>query len=157
MENLSFTKRNQNQMKIIWFMSVLCICLSINTYAQRIVYAYDDAGNRISRQPKIVIQSSSNQLRSAADTETFEEILSELKISIYPNPTHGVLKIDISGGEIPENAQIYLYTITGRLIGEWENLSTSNIIDISSQSTGNYLMKIVLDDDHISDWKIIKK
>jgi hypothetical protein len=116
MENLSYMKKNR--IKFIWFVVVLCTCLSVNTHAQRIEYTYDDAGNRTSRLPEIVMQSPSDHLRAATDIETFEETLSELKISIYPNPTDGILKVDISGGEIPENAQIYLYTITGSLVGD---------------------------------------
>jgi hypothetical protein len=157
MKNSSFMKSLQNRRKIIWFTTVLCACLSVNTYAQRVVYAYDNAGNRISRYPEIVMESSSGELRSETGNETFEETVAEMKISIYPNPTHGILKVNISGKEIPENAQIHLYTINGTLIGQWRNLSVSNTIDISSHPSGNYLMRIVLDNSNVSNWKIIKK
>ena len=41
-----------------------------------------------------------------------EEELSETKVTIYPNPTKGMLKVDISGVEQFENAQISLYDLT---------------------------------------------
>jgi hypothetical protein len=157
MKNLLLIKSFQNRKRIIGFMTILCTCLFVNTYAERIMYAYDDAGNRISRNSEIIMESSSGQLRSETGIETFEETLPELKISIYPNPTHGILKVDISGKEIPENAQIDLYTINGILIEQWRNISVSNTIDISSHPLGNYLMRIVLDSNNVSNWKIIKK
>jgi hypothetical protein len=65
-------------------------------YAQRVVYAYDDAGNRISRQKEIILQSSSDpSLRSSTDSEEFEETLLDLKISIYPNPTQWTFPLNL--------------------------------------------------------------
>jgi putative uncharacterized protein (fragment) len=120
-----------------------------DAYAQnKIKYTYDSAGNRLSRQKEIVVQT-----RGALSDE---EELSETKVTIYPNPTKGVLKVDISGVEKFENAQISLYDLTGKLLQQWAGISQSNTIDLSERTPGMYIMQVAYN-GKISSWKIIKE
>lgn len=59
-------------------------------------------------------------------------------VQIYPNPTTGI--VSISG---VDDAVISVYDISGRLIN---SLVNGNIIDLSSQSNGIYLIKIQKDE-----------
>ena len=140
-----------------------------NTTTTRIKYSYDPSGNRKSREKVITMSRSSMPNSSAVETDTpdtevaaaeipsFEDVLSEMKITIYPNPTQGLLQIDITGGEIPEGAKIYINNMMGMVIRQMNGISGSNTMDISSQQTGTYIMTIMLDKDNISTWKIIKE
>jgi len=128
---------------------VLSMWAAADAYAQnKIKYTYDSAGNRLSRQKEIVVQT-----RGALSDE---EELSETKVTIYPNPTKGVLKVDISGVEKFENAQISLYDLTGKLLQQWAGISQSNTIDLSERTPGMYIMQVAYN-GKISSWKIIKE
>ena len=108
------------------------------------------------------IQDLSNKLdtmfKNLSDNMAYidEEELSETKVTIYPNPTKGVLKVDISGVEKFENAQISLYDLTGKLLQQWAGISQSNTIDLSERTPGMYIMQVAYN-GKISSWKIIKE
>ena len=95
-------------------------------------------------------------LNNGEEPSVYEEELSETKVTIYPNPTKGVLKVDISGVEKFENAQISLYDLTGKLLQQWAGISQSNTIDLSERTPGMYIMQIVYN-GNASSWKIIKE
>ena len=132
----------------------------------KISYSYDASGNRTSRKTITMSSMVSSSIRSASISETevavaeiplFEDVLAEKKITIYPNPTQGMLQIDITGEEISRDARIYLYNMSGKLIHQLTGISASNHLDISSQPAGVYIMRIMLDNNNISSWKIIKE
>lgn len=139
--------------------------LGMQTYAQPVKYSYDAAGNRKSREKVInmasMVKSSTGETGTnedaVAEIPKFEDVLSEMKITIYPNPTKGMLQVEIAGGEIPKDAKIYIYNISGNLIRQVSGVSGSNVVDISPQPAGSYIMRIYIDKDHISSWKIIKE
>ena len=116
---------------------------------------YDDAGNRLTRKKEIVVQTR-GALNNGEEPSVYEEELSETKVTIYPNPTKGMLKVDISGVEKFENARISLYDLTGKLSQQWAGISQSNEIDLSERTPGMYIMQIVYN-GNASSWKIIKE
>ncbi len=69
-------------------------------------------------------------------------------ISVYPNPTTGILNITNA-----ENATVYVYGISGNLLQVCENAGTHEVIDISSFKGGVYIVQIITSDNE----KIIKK
>lgn len=74
-------------------------------------YTYDAAGNRIKRE---IVMS-----RSIENTEKpLTETLSRKSISIYPNPTAGLLKISISGWETTDKCKFTIFSLKGALIQE---------------------------------------
>lgn len=112
-------------------------------------YSYDAAGNRIKRE--IVLS------RSIENTEKpLSETLSEKQIKIYPNPTEGILKTEISGWEITDKCIFTVYSLKGSLIQEISVNSSTTEIDLSGESNGIYLLNIELNNSK-SVWKIIKK
>ena len=141
---------------IFLLFAVLSMWAAADAYAQnKIKYTYDSAGNRLSRQKEIVVQTR-GALSDGEEPSVYEEELSETKVTIYPNPTKGVLKVDISGVEKFENAQISLYDLTGTLLQQWGSISQSNVVDISDRTPGMYIMQIVYN-GNTSSWKIIKE
>ena len=74
-------------------------------------YTYDAAGNRIKRE--IVLS------RTMENTEKpLTETLSRKSISIYPNPTAGLLKISISGWETTDKSKFTIFSLKCALIQE---------------------------------------
>ena len=110
----------------------------------------------MTRQKEIVVQTSGVLSDDEGEPSIYEEKLSETKVTIYPNPTRGMLKVDISGVEKFENARISLYDLTGTLMQQWGSISQSNAVDISDRTPGMYIMQIVYN-GNTSSWKIIKE
>ena len=150
-------KRTFKRIATIFLLSgIFSMWVSLDLCAQqRIKYIYDSAGNRLSRQKEIVVQTR-GALNNGEEPSVYEEELSETKVTIYPNPTKGMLKVDISGVEKFENARISLYDLTGTLLQQWGSISQSNMVDISDRTPGMYIMQIVYN-DNTSSWKIIKE
>ena len=93
-------KRISKRVALIFLLSVvLSMWAGLDICAQRIKYTYDNAGNRLTRQKEIVIQTRGALSDDEGEPSIYEEKLSETKVTIYPNPTRGILKIDISGVE----------------------------------------------------------
>ena len=78
------------------------------------------------------------------------------QISIFPNPSDGIINIMYS--DIKENKKIRLYNIQGQIIYEdislWP-LSGIKQIDISKQSKGVYYLEI-FNDESRNSYKVIK-
>ena len=53
--------------------------------------------------------------------------------SIYPNPTNGIIHID------NEISYVEIYSIVGQLVTE----SKENVIDLSKQEAGTYILKVI--------------
>lgn len=150
------SKRISKRVALIFLLSVvLSMWAGLDICAQRIKYTYDNAGNRLIRQKEIVVQTR-GALSDEEEPSVYEEELSETKVTIYPNPTRGMLKVDISGVEKFENARISLYDLTGKLLQQWAGISQSNEIDLSERTPGMYIMQVAYN-GKISSWKIIKE
>ena len=143
---------------------------------EKVSYFYDLSGNQILRKIQEISMSTTTTSSSSAasmlkstasgtgasevatkESPKYEDVLSEMKITIYPNPTRGMLRVDISGSYVSKDARIYLYNIQGALITQLTDISETNDLDISSQPEGTYIMRIMLDKNNISTWKIIKE
>lgn len=149
-------KRISKRVALIFLLSVvLSMWAGLDICAQRIKYTYDNAGNRLTRQKEIVVQTR-GALSDEEEPSVYEEELSETKVTIYPNPTRGMLKVDISGVEKFENARISLYDLTGKLLQQWAGISQSNEIDLSERTPGMYIMQVAYN-GKINSWKIIKE
>ncbi|MDR0543142.1 MAG: T9SS type A sorting domain-containing protein [Dysgonamonadaceae bacterium] len=117
-------------------------------------FVYDEAGNRISRT--IVFNTTSGQLRSDDETTDYTEVFPETILHIYPNPTEGLLQINIENLPDGETVQIAVFTASGQLLFKKEHQPAFTEIDLGGQPAGIYLLKIQIGDKS-TEWKIIKK
>ncbi len=126
-------------------------------YSQtKVSYGYDAAGNRVSRTIVITQLKSAPAPEQEEHTTVYSEMLSGIKLDIYPNPTDGLLKVEIHNLPEGQTAGIMLYNLSGQLILTKKGIEKSAEIDISNQQAGTYLMKIVAG-EYQTEWKIIKK
>ena len=158
--NLLKIKKNMKKILSQKCAVIIIACISLMFGADcfaGIEYKYDAAGNRVLRENKIPMQAK--RFVDAAEEQTtdiFEEELAEMKITIFPNPTKGLLQVKISNAETLQGTEILLYNPQGTLIKRFGNLSELTTLDISSQPDGIYIMQIVSGKNIISTWKIIK-
>lgn len=125
-------------------------------------YEYDDNGNRKTASVTYLTTSLKSDTVSlldiVADNNTTDSIPSdgwaigpdELQggsiISLYPNPTYGMvlLKVTNSGNNITKKDGNYysLWDITGKMIKSQQSLGTLNTINLSSQPNGIYIVRV---------------
>ncbi|MDR0828844.1 MAG: T9SS type A sorting domain-containing protein, partial [Prevotellaceae bacterium] len=77
-------------------------------------------------------------------------------LSVFPNPTYGLVRVEISG-EMPEHPiNVTLTDVNGKRLQNFTTESPYFDVDLISYVQGNYLL-LVLIDDKKSVWKIIKQ
>jgi len=140
---------------LVTFCLVLGSCLSVlgQSPSNYIKYDYDAAGNRISRRCLSVT------LRSATapmDSSEVEGALNELKVTIYPNPTRGVIVAGLSTFSPNTSITYILFTADGRKLQQLNAESDRTPIDLSNYTPGVYLLKVVADKKNL-EFKIIKQ
>jgi len=159
-------KKNTLSPKTAALLLFACCVMLVGTECfAAIKYEYDAAGNRIKRYNEVYLPArqanidDDEQTTDIFDEQTtgiYEEELPEMKISVTPNPTKGILQIQISNANTLQGAEIRLYSPQGTLIRQVNNLSEITTLDISDQPNGIYIMQVVLNNKEISTWKIIK-
>jgi len=124
----------------------LLILVAINLQAVDHYFYYDGAGNREER-------TQIKRLKVVAQPK--DEVLGEHKITVYPNPTYGPLKIDITNLTEEITAEIEVLSLSGEMLFEFKDIVGITNIDMSKQVNGVYLINIRIG-EKTSYWKIVK-
>ena len=134
---------------------LIAFFISLSAYSQTTIeYHYDSSGNRTERV--IVLNTKSANIGGDDNlTEVFDDKLDAGEIKIYPNPTEGLLRIDLPNFDLP-NANLYLYDLTGKLLRQQTAVGGSNEMNLYAYSAGVYLL-IIQAGQEKREWKIIKK
>ena len=144
-------------MRKICILFYLILLPAVTSAQDKIGYTYDSAGNRINR--KAIQSFKKTMARHQANTsedQRASDMLHDHSITICPNPTDGLLRINVSGLKGTDDCSLCFYTSLGTLIMT-ENVKKENIdINISNQPAGIYLLKITIN-DKVTTWKVIKK
>ena len=74
--------------------------------------------------------------------------------AVFPNPTSGLLTIELS--EVSDNLSIQLTDLTGRILFNQRLQSLQTVLDVSSYATGEYLLIVTSNDTSLNTLKIIK-
>lgn len=124
--------------------------------AQNMVsYAYDNAGNRISR--KIVpIGSNPNHAKKSAEPDPVVEQLGERKITVYPNPTRGALAVEVTGGNTNDAIRLIVFSAQGTQLQSLRVTATKTPIDMTAYPDGWYIMRITAGGKS-TEFKIVKQ
>lgn len=127
-----------------------------------ISYAYDNAGNRISRKVVVYTTSLAHAKQSTEKSPPVEEQLGDRKISIYPNPTKGALAVEITGGnDKPVSAggdeiRILLFSAQGTKLQEMTAESGKTPVNMLVYPSGWYVLRVKAG-DKVTEFKIIKQ
>ncbi|MFA5328478.1 MAG: T9SS type A sorting domain-containing protein [Prolixibacteraceae bacterium] len=114
------------------------------------VYTYDSSGNRTER-----VINFNKSARIDSNLSTITEELGELSIKIYPNPTKGILKVELTGNNNEEDTRLIIYNANGSQIINKQIPNNLEMVNLSGFPTGIYILKIVVG-QNISEWKILK-
>ncbi len=131
-------------------------CLPLLHSQNKVSYGYDAAGNRISRTITMPALRSAPAPQPEEPAAVYSEMLSDIEVRIYPNPTDGLLKVEMRNLPEGQTAGIWIYSISGKQISAQREITGFAEMDISSHPPGTYLMKIVAG-EYQTEWKIIKQ
>lgn len=98
-----------------------------------IQYTYDESGNRIRRAVK---DSETNPLGIASLPDSTHAPVAVAN----PNPTAGIVTVELVGGENPMADGISLFSLEGSPIKNWGAFSQSLQIDLSPYPSGWYVL-----------------
>ena len=140
-------------MKKISVLLFAILLIQTSSYAD-VQYSYDASGNRIKKE--IVLNTKQSIQTVDENIKPASEMLSERNIKIFPNPTHGILKIEINPLEKEDNSIIAVSKMSGQLLIQFDNVESSTEMDLSQYANGLYLLQIVINGEN-SVWKIIKE
>lgn len=136
--------------KLIFVICCLLVTIVVNSQ-QYLSYAYDDAGNRISRTIFLGSKSAAVQQQ-----EEIKEIIATQEIKIYPNPVESILSVSVTGFDNTISGDYFIYNLTGGLLKREKIKSEHTILDLSSFSSGTYLLQVLINGEK-AVWKIIKE
>lgn len=144
----------KTSIQFCFYFTLFLLAVPFASQAQTLYYKYDASGNRTERSihldNKSMVNDSSNVV---IEDKTFDDEV----IRIYPNPTRGMLEVEIPADpEKQEEIDITVTNITGQVIVKKRREPNITTIDLSSQPAGIYLM-IIRKGKEISQWKIIKQ
>ena len=142
-----------------FYQSTILFALSLISFpdaasSQTISYGYDLAGNRIKRE--IVLSTYGDNSRKVVPKSSFAESLSDKTIKIYPNPTKGMLKVEIGGWTDTDNGSLTFFNSNGVCLISKPLVEPYETLNITEFSPGIYFMKIKIHDNETT-WKIIKE
>lgn len=142
------------------YLQIILIVLSssfsiyLTAQTQMVSYAYDYAGNRISR--KIVdLGSSPSHVKKAEEPAPVEEQLGERKITVYPNPTKGMLGVEITGSDQSDAIRIEVFSAQGTLLQRKTAETGVNPIQMTNYPAGWYILRVQAG-EKLTEFKIIK-
>ena len=142
------------------FITIILILYSININclfsqsASKIIFSYDQAGNRISRV--IVLESSQAVRQQPIDTLELKDASGFGELRIYPNPTIGQIHVLIPHSEAVQSGYIQIYDIEGQMLLKQDAVTGDNAVNMSEFIPGWYVLRIT-QGELSTEFKIIKK
>jgi hypothetical protein len=142
-------------MKQHYLLFIFLLVLSLSAMSQNMVsYAYDYAGNRISR--KVVSLNSNPSHVKAAEPAPVVDELGERKITVYPNPTKGVLAVEITGGDDKDEIRLIVFSAQGVQLQNVKVGATTTPVNMSTYPGGWYILRVSAG-SKVTEFKIIKQ
>ena len=110
---------------------------------------YDNAGNRIKREV-ITLGGGPTPVRLTDTT-----IYTQEDVKIYPNPTRGILNIELVNSSEEIDRTIEIYSLEGKLVKREMMETSTKTLDLSNTKNGVYYLNIY-GGDKLVKWKVVK-
>jgi hypothetical protein len=136
--------------RIIFFL--LLLLAAVKLIAQSVSYSCDAAGNRTVRTFSL---SPSSPSPEEAIT-SLSDIIAEKSILIFPNPTKGIVTVEIKEYSNEMKAEFRLTDLSGKTIINRKATGSIQTFELSRQASGIYLLHIQINGESVV-WKIIKE
>lgn len=117
-----------------------------------LTYSYDAAGNRILREIRIETPRQGQQ--RSRSSERLDDRVAGVNISFSPNPTKGMLHVEIQA-DAPSVESVSLFAMSGTLLQTAKG-ETSMDFDLSDAPSGIYLLVAQINGERMS-YKVIKE
>lgn len=148
--------------KLIMTLFCLMTVFTSNISAQSISFDYDESGNCKLKYKTVVLARAQAKLNNDKQKNPSDSTLNQVsnfgerKIIIYPNPTKGLLNIELTGKPLETKAEYRLTDLSGKLImhGQFDLMRLS--LDLSHLLPGTYMLHIDMESKK-DVWKIIKE
>ena len=128
--------------------------------SQPVSFYYDAAGNRTSRSLVLNMTAQPSPGQEEGDDERRDEIKTEhiagLSLKVSADPREGIVRIQVLSDSRIDQGTYLVFTTGGLKVLDGTLRKGDNIIDISSQPSGIYAIRIDLGEYH-ETWKIVKK
>lgn len=121
-------------------------------------FGYNARGHRVTRT-SILLKSATipaDTVLAKEMSKPLEDLIGLQKTVIYPNPTKGLLRIELPALSDQE-AIIEVFDSSGRMAIQKKAVESSNEVDLSNHPSGFYIMSIQIGRDNRREWKIIKE
>jgi len=149
--------KHLHKMKHYYLLISFLSLFSIAGMSQNMVsYAYDNAGNRISRKIVALNSNPSHIKNDSVAPAPVVDLLGERKITVYPNPTQGMLGVEITGGDDKDQLQISLYNADGKQLQNRQVESGTNPVNMNAYPSGWYILRVQAGEKRM-EFKIIKQ
>ena len=123
-------------------------------------YSYDANGNRVHRwviMKKIKTDSTDTiHLDSLLNNDIVTSKKSNHTVTLYPNPTQGLLYLNITNLSEGETVEYIFVSLTGQELLRRKSGSPLTQIDIGNFASGIYIVNVLLG-KHMETWKIVKQ
>ncbi len=136
---------------IITLVTLMFAAIGLNA-DNALTYSYDAAGNRVLREIRIETPRQGQQ-RSRGG-ERLDDRVAGINISFSPNPTKGMLHVEIQAGS-PSVESVSLFSMSGTLLQTAKG-ETSMDFDLSDTPSGIYLLVVQINGERTS-YKVIKE
>ncbi|MFT3740093.1 MAG: T9SS type A sorting domain-containing protein [Breznakibacter sp.] len=148
-------------MKKIFLLALLASTtagLSAQSSVYGVAYDYDGAGNRTGRRMATITLSAPKTAQlDSAGIKPLEENLGEAAVHIHPNPTKGMLRVEITGGPDDRLYTARLYSQSGNLLGSHKQTGNGQWpVDLTGRPSGYYIL-VLQASNHKKSYKIIKQ
>jgi hypothetical protein len=129
---------------------------------QSVNYAYDANGNRVKQWITTMKIDHNDTIDSIHQDSIIKNQTSDScstikkSISLFPNPTQGLLELKIIGMKEGETAEYVFFSISGQEIFRRETASSLTEIDISNFAPGTYFLSVIFE-KRTEGWKVVKQ
>ncbi|MDG5800532.1 T9SS type A sorting domain-containing protein [Marinilabiliaceae bacterium ANBcel2] len=140
---------------LIYIFVLLFSSYFVDAMSQSIEYKYDKAGNRIAY--RLINFEIDPDKEEGYDPEPLEDKVGERIFTLYPNPTYGILYVEIEKGEFEDSYIFHLSDLRGNYLMRYNHSGNGVIpIDLTSYERGVYFLNIESPEGTIR-YKILKK
>ena len=159
MKRINIKQYNNKKNTVLILMFIIGI---FSVHSQTVTFEYDNSGNCVQKYKTVVLAPSfANKNSDQSDTDnvcveaqSFE--LGTRTITIFPNPTKGVLKVAVTATQ-PDLQGVYTLTdINGKIIESNKIEQLSFIVDMTQLPKGGYFLTLIIEGKQ-DVWKIIKE
>ena len=161
-------------MKTLLIITVLALfAITSNAQLPYVKFTYDSAGNRTFRTIVLGIQTGrlsnpaaslhADTLSTAQQEQQLQPVKETLStgqtVTIYPNPTRGLLAVEITNAGASTGsatASLQIVDVSGKQHYIKNKIAGREEINLSGVPAGVYFLRVVID-GKMEEWKIIKQ